>query len=201
MIFDKIFAACKYHIKDKWEFIYLEIDLTAPTFSLPAGMDNELSIRIAEEQEMPKIISDIGKHLTGEDRRQIQRIGEKEFSCFTASRNDKIIHFFLVYENAGNSLLAKTPFDKEKIHTNDVYLGSAFTVPESRGSWVVPVTLMKILQYLKDKKKFKRALVLVHKDTPGAVGFYQRLGFKIVENPVKHNLFYLIAKTATLFYK
>lgn len=200
MIFNKILTACKYHLKDKWEFIYLGIDLTAPTFSIP-GMDESLSVRIAGRNDIPKIESDIGIHLAEDDRRQIQRIGEDDFFCFIATRNEKIIHFFLVYENAINSLLAKTPFDKKKMHKTDAYLGSAFTVPDARGLWVVPVVLMKILEHFKDRKNINRALVLVHKETPGAAGFYQRLGFSIIQNPEEHNLSYFIAKGLDYFRK
>jgi ribosomal protein S18 acetylase RimI-like enzyme len=200
MILKKILTACKYHLKDKWEFIYLGIDITAPTFSLP-NMDDSLSVRIADRNDIPKIESDIGIHLADDDRKQIQRIGEEGFSCFIGSRNEKIIHFFLVYESAINSLLAKTPFDKKKMYKTDAYLGSAFTVPDARGLWVVPVVLMKILEHLKGKKNINRALVLVHKETPGAAGFYQRLGFSIIQNPEQHNLFYFIAKGLNYFQK
>ena len=200
MILKKILTACKYHLKDKWEFIYLGIDITVPTFSLP-NMEDSLSVRITDKNDIPKIESDIGIHLADYDRKQIQRIGEKGFSCFVGLKNDKIIHFFLVYESAINSLLAKTPFDKKKMHKADAYLGSAFTVPDARGLWVVPIVLMKILEHLKDRKTISRALVLVHKETPGAAEFYQRLGFSIIQNSEQQNLLYFFAKGLNYFQK
>jgi ribosomal protein S18 acetylase RimI-like enzyme len=196
----KILSACRYHLKDKWEFIYLGIDITSPTFFLP-NVDDSLSVRIADRKDIPKIESDVGEHLAEDDRKQIQRIGEEGFFCFIGSRKEKIIHFFLVYESAINSLLAKTPFDKKNLNKSDAYLGSAFTVPDARGLWVVPVVLMRILEHLKDRKNIKRALVLVHKETPGAVGFYQRLGFSLIQNPEQKNLFYFIAKGLNYFQK
>lgn len=198
MIFNKIKAAFKYHLIDKWEFIYLEIDLTKPTFSFP-GIDTDLKIWIAEKNDIPKIKSDIGEHLTSEDEKQIQRIGEEGFCCFVAKKNDRIIHFFLVYEKAKESLLAQTPFDKKQLLMSDAYLGSAFTVPDARGLWVVPATLMKILTHLKEREVIKRALVLVHKDTPGAAGFYQRLGFNIVEHPLAGSFMYSVYKLISRF--
>jgi ribosomal protein S18 acetylase RimI-like enzyme len=197
-MFKKYLTACKYHLKDKWEFIYLEIDITALTFSLP-NMDDSLSVRIADRKDISKIETDIGIHLADDDREQIQRIGEEGFSCFIGTKNGKVIHFFIVYESAINSLLAKTPFEKKKIYKTDAYLGSAFTIPEARGLWVVPSSLVKILEHLKNKN-IQRAIVLVHKDTPGAANFYQRLGFKIVNDAVPNSLFFLLHKCfSTLF--
>jgi hypothetical protein len=198
MNLNKIKLAINYHLIDKWNFIYLEIDLTKPTFSLP-GIDIDLRIWIAEKKDIPKIKTDIGEHLAKEDEKQIQRIGEEGFCCFVAAKNEKIIHFFLVYEKAIKSLLAQTPFDKKQLVPTDAYLGSAFTMPDARGLWVVPATLIKILAHLKESDKIKRALVLVHKDTSGAAGFYQRLGFNVVENPLSDGIMYSVYKWVSFF--
>jgi ribosomal protein S18 acetylase RimI-like enzyme len=47
--------------------------------------------------------------------------------------------------------------------------------------WILPEVMNKIMDYLSKESKIKRVLVLVHKDTSGAAGFYKRLGFKEIE--------------------
>jgi ribosomal protein S18 acetylase RimI-like enzyme len=42
--------------------------------------------------------------------------------------------------------------------------------------------VLTIIKYLQNETNSTRALLLVHKDTPGAVGFFNRLGFKVIEN-------------------
>ena len=41
---------------------------------------------------------------------------------------------------------------------------------------------MKIFEYLKKRADVSRVLVLVHKGTPGAEGFYRRLGFSKIDD-------------------
>ena len=42
---------------------------------------------------------------------------------------------------------------------------------------------------LKRETIAKRALLLVHQNTPGAVGFFKRLGFKIIDDAYSKNIF------------
>lgn len=172
----------RYNLKDKWKFTYFGISLHETPYSLPP-INDLFVIRIAKPEDISKIKSDIYPSLTSKqenDKRDISRIGEKGMTCFIAERNHKIVHYFLVFDNALESPLMKTPFDKEKILENDAYLGSTFTVPDARGLWIVPHTLLYILSFLRNTTNASRALLLVHKDTPGAVGFFRRLGFKII---------------------
>ena len=175
-------AYLRYHLIDKWEFVYLEWCLENSPFSLP-DRDPSLVIRVASREDIPRIELDIYPILTSKernDKRLLSRIGEEGFKCFIAERDGKIVHYFLVQEKARESLLMDTPLDKLKILAQDAYLGSAFTSPDSRGLWIVPHTLLKIFEYLKEHSDVSRVLVLVHKDTPGAESFYRRLGFSVI---------------------
>ena len=116
------------------------------------------------------------------DKRYISRIGESSFKCFIAENEGKIIHYFLVFDKALESPLMQTPFYKEKAYDSDAYLGSAFTLPSARGLWVMPLVLTEIILFLKNNTNATRALVLVHEDTVGAVTFFSRLGFSIIDD-------------------
>lgn len=174
-----------YNLKDKWEFIYFEYDLNNPVFSLPE-IDDSVVIRLAEKDDADKIETDIVPFLSEEETRDFRKhlacIGETGFQLFIAEKNNKFVHFFEVFEHALSSPLAKTPIDKSKLQARDAYLGFTFTIPEVRGLWIVPHSIKRIFDYLKDSTHVNRALVLVHKDTPGATSFYRRLGFKVIED-------------------
>ena len=114
-----------------------------------------------------------------------------DFLCFILEKDGSVVHYFLVYENALNSPLAKTPFRKSIIQKGESYLGTTFTSPDARGLWIAPISLSAILLYLRDTVKSKKTYVLVHKDTPGAVEFYKKLGFNVIENACKRNYFLL----------
>jgi ribosomal protein S18 acetylase RimI-like enzyme len=49
--------------------------------------------------------------------------------------------------------------------------------------------LLSIIDYLQNESSALRALLLVHEDTPGAVGFFKRLGFKVIENAAPMGFF------------
>jgi ribosomal protein S18 acetylase RimI-like enzyme len=169
---------------DKWKYIYLEKSIDAKEIMLPKK-DESLIIRIAQRNDISRIRADIYPYLTsseGNDWRYLERIGDHDFTCFVAEKDKKIIHYFLVFDDALYSPLVKTPFYKNNIISGDAYLGTAFTVPDARGTWVVPYSLQFIFDYFKSKKIVSRALVIVHKDTPGAQEFYKFLGFNVVEN-------------------
>lgn len=183
-ICEKLRAYLRYHFIEKWEFVYLEWNLECPAYSLPE-MNRSLSIRVASKEDVPKIELDIYPILTPEvenDKRLLARIGEDGFKCFIAERGGRVVHYFLVCEKARESLLMRTPIDKTKILDQDAYLTSTFTSPDSRGLWIVPHTLLRIFEYLKKHSDASRVLVLVHKDTVGAEGFYRRLGFSVIDD-------------------
>jgi ribosomal protein S18 acetylase RimI-like enzyme len=180
----KVGAYLRYQFVEKWRFVYLEWSLDDPAFSLPE-IDGSLVIRVASREDIPKIEQNICPFLTvteENDKRYFSRIGEDGFKCFIAERDNRVVHYFLVDERAKESVLMKTPFDKAKVRDQDAYLVSTFTNPDSRGLWIVPHTLLKIFEYLKKRTDVSRVLVLVHQDTPGAEGFYRRLGFSKIDD-------------------
>ncbi len=179
-----------YNFKEKWRFIYFELDMKkVPPYELPK-IDDSIVIRIAKKEDIAKIKSDIYPVLTPKeenDKRYIERIGIELFKCFIAERNGKILHYFLVFESAQKSPLIQTPIKSTKIHSGDAYLGTAFTAPEARGLWIVPHTLLSIFSYLEHNTDVRRILAIVHKDTPGAEGFYKRLGFNTMNDVTSKN--------------
>jgi ribosomal protein S18 acetylase RimI-like enzyme len=184
----------KYNLKDKWEFTYLTFDFSNPVFNLSLT-DDQLKIYKAKKEDIPKIEHDFGVDLTPYDRNEIGKIGNKDgVHCFLGEKNGKLIHYFLVYDNAQKSPIAKTPLNKSFTAPDHAYLGSAFTSPEARGGWVVPLTILKIFSHLKEKGNISKAHVLIHKDTRGAAGFYQRLGFTAIEKPHSYFLYNLVKK-------
>lgn len=189
-----LFAYFRNNFKEKWKYTYFSISLKNETYTLPQ-LNNSFDIRIATPLDISKIESEIYPFLTPNqenDKRDILRIGQKGMICFIAEREKKIVHYFLVFDCALESPLMKTPFDKGKILENDAYLGSTFTVPDARGLWILPHSLLFILSFLRNNTNASRALLLVHEDTPGAVGFFRRLGFKIIEDASPTGLFFAI---------
>ena len=68
------------------------------------------------------------------------------------------------------------------IKHDSAYLGSAFTSPDARGFWIMPYSISHIINYLKEETNQKNVIFLLHKNMPGAIQFYQKLGFKIIKN-------------------
>jgi len=196
-----LLAYLKFNFKEKWEFTYFEISLEVEPYLLPPKI-NSLIFRVATPEDITKIQTDIYPLLTKNqenDKRYILKIGENGIICFIAELNKKVVHYFLVFVKVHESPLMKTPFEKSKLLENDAYLGSAFTAPEVRGFWIMPNILLYILSYLRENTNASRALLLVHKNTPGAVGFYLRLGFNMVENPLSEGIMYSVYKWVSLF--
>ena len=160
-------------------------------FNMP-NTDNSMVVKLAEKKDIERIKTNIFPYLTAReidnDGQYFDRIGDDDFSCFIIENEGSIVHYFLVFENAINSPLAKTPLDKSIIQDGDSYLGTAFTIPEVRGLWITPISLSAILLYLRDTVKSKKAFVLVHKDTPGAAEFYKKLGFSMINYPCKKRI-------------
>ena len=180
---EQMFRYARYKLQDQWEFVYFELPLDEAIFSLT--MHEPLVIRPAVRDDIARIESDIYPFLGGNeenDKRHISIIGSKGFKCFIAEKDNQLVHYFLVFDRALESPLMDTPFDKTKVRGGDAYLGSAFTSPHARGAWIFPYSLSKICEYLKNETDVTRALLFVHKDTPGAVSFFQRLGFREIAN-------------------
>jgi len=190
----------KYNLKDKWEFTYLTFDFANPVFNLSLT-DDQLKIYEAKQEDIPRIEQDFGADLTPYDRNEIGKIEKEEgVHCFLGEKNGKLIHYFLVYDNARKSPIAKTPLDKAFTAADHAYLGSAFTSPEARGGWVVPLTILRVFSHLKQKGNISKAHVLIHKDTRGAAGFYQRLGFTAIKKPHSFFLYNVVKKVGIFKY-
>ena len=99
-----------------------------------------------------------------------------------AEKNNKIIHYFLVFEDSNHSPLVRTPIKKKILNNNSAYLGSAFTIPSERGLWIMAYSVSYAINYLKENTNREKVFLLVHGKTPGAKDFFQRLGFKIIIN-------------------
>jgi ribosomal protein S18 acetylase RimI-like enzyme len=190
--FFSIYTYFRHHLIEKWKFVYFELDLGSPPFSLP-DRDSSLKIRKANYRDIEKIKLDLYPHM-GEkqdfDKRYINQIGTKNCTCFIAEVDKKLIHYFMVFDSANNSPLMQTPFDQNNLFESDAYIGNAFTVKGSRGQSVTTYVLLEVIKYLQEEKNIMRAILLVHTDTPGAVGFYSRLGFKVIKNAESKTLSY-----------
>jgi ribosomal protein S18 acetylase RimI-like enzyme len=190
-VLKKTFAYVRFHTKEKWGFVYFELDLTANPYSLPE-IGSSMAVRRAKPEDIKKIIIDIYPYM-GEkqeyDKRYIECLGEGNAECFIAEKDGRFVSYFMVFKSAAQSPLTDTPFYKKMITDTDAYLGNAFTVPKVRGMWIVPHVLLSIIDYLQNESSALRALLLVHEDTPGAVGFFRRLGFKLIENAAPKGLF------------
>lgn len=174
----------RYNLTEKWRFIFFEIDLTTPTFSLPKK-DESILIRRAKTIDYIKIKNDLYPYMGHKqefDKKYFDQIRESGVNCFIAEVDNELIHYFMVFDSAIESPLVQTPFDKKLLSQEDAYLGNAFTIPSARGKWITPQVVLTIIKYLQNETNATRALLLVHEDTPGAVGFFNRLGFKVIEN-------------------
>ncbi|MDC3240695.1 hypothetical protein OAU43_06120 [Gammaproteobacteria bacterium] len=178
----KIYAFFRSTFIDQRKYIYLNLELDQ--FDNSFVRDNEgLNIYLADISDKEKIKADLYPYFDNQQNyfKQYLSFDDNDVLCYLASKETKIVHYFLVFKNAKNSPLNKTRF-KTKIGNYDhaAYLGNAFTISSERGGWIVLQVLSVIINELKISYNIKNALVLVHPDTPGALKFYQRLGFKRV---------------------
>jgi GNAT superfamily N-acetyltransferase len=190
-VLEQTFAYVRYHTKEKWRFVYFELDLTANPYSLPE-IGSSMAVRRAKPEDIEKIITDIYPYM-GEiqefDKQFIERVGDSNYECFITEKDCKLVSYLIVFKKANQSPLMKMPFKKKLITESDACLGSAFTVPDARGMWIIPHVLLTIIDYLQKESSALRILLLMNVDTPGALGFYKRLGFKIIENAAPKGLF------------
>jgi len=179
----KYLKAIKSKLIDQWQYIYLVYDLDSNFSSLPK-LDDSITIRLADRGDLKKIKEDIFPEIEEieNDKTLFEQIGQEHFDCFIALRGQRIIHYFQFYYSAKLSPLTKTPYGKKIMENSDAYLGSTYTSKDYRSMWIVPHTITKILDLLKERQDIKRALVLVHSETVGAENFYKRLGFEVVNS-------------------
>ena len=180
----KLIDFLKYNLIDKHEFIYLAINISDFSFRF-SDNSSQLNIRIAEKNDIKKIVKDIYPFISKRekyDKRFISRIGDENIVVFIYEKNNKIIHYSLIFKNAIDSPLIKTPLNKSHITNGSAYLGSVFTVPNERGIFILPSVLGYIVKYFSENSKIKRLILLVHPKTTGATRFYEALGFKKINN-------------------
>ena len=105
----------RYNLTEKWRFIFFEINLTTPPFSLPKK-DESILIRRAETKDYTKIKNDLYPfmgHKQEFDKKYFNQISETGINCFIAEVDNKLIHYFMVFDSAIESPLVQTPFDKQ----------------------------------------------------------------------------------------
>jgi len=179
-----VFVFLNYHLRDKWRFTYFELGLSEKPFSLPDPGDS-MTIRLLMPEDIDRFKADVYPFMTDKqeyDKRFIKDLSDGNCFFFIAEQSGRIVHYFVGFKNALNSPLMDTPFKKHLVRPDDAYLGNAFTVPYARGHWIVPHVILKIFDYLKNESTANRALLLIHEDTPGAAGFFKRLGFNEIAN-------------------
>jgi hypothetical protein len=179
-----------YQFFEKWKFVYFEKRIEKAPYKLPK-LEDSIIIRQAVADDIPQIINDIYPFLTekeGNDKRFFEQIGTLGFKCFLAEKNNKLVHYSLLFEDALSSPLMQTPILRSKVFKSDAYLGTVFTIPEARGLMIMPHTVLRIFSYLYCNTNFKRLLVIVHKTTDGAEGFYRRNDFNEMINIQKKDL-------------
>ena len=169
-----LFKYFKYHLYEKFRFTYFEINLQKFSLIFPIK-DDSLNIRKAIKEDIVKIKTDLYPKFDYKQefyKKFINKIGAKDISCFICEKDNKIVHYFIVFEKALKSPLMKTPIKKKIITHEHAFLGDAFTVPSARGAWILPKVLKTIIEYLHKNTKNKKAILLVHEDTPGAKVFF-----------------------------
>jgi len=178
------------NLYEKWRYIYLELNVNDFAFKF-LKKDDSLVISLAAKKDIKEIKKDLYPQFDSNQeffKQFIERIGEDRFSCFIAKRDRRIVHYFIVFENAIDSPLVKTPLRNSLYSDKDAYLANAFTVPSERGKWILPGVIAAVMDYLNKETEVKRVLVLVHKGTPGAVTFYKHLGFRKIEDATNLDL-------------
>ena len=178
----KIYVLFRAKIIEQRRYTYLNLEIDDFDNSFHRHND-KLKIYLADISDKKKIEEDLFPHFDDQQNyfKQFLTFDNQDILCYVASRDKKIVHYFLVFKNAKNSPLNRTRF-KTKIdnYPDASYLGNAFTISSERGGWIVLQVLSVIIKELKISYNIKNILVLIHPDTPGALRFYQRLGFKRV---------------------
>ena len=183
----KLIDFLKYNLIDKYEFKYFSIKLSDFSYRF-SEKSSSLNIRIANKNDIKKIKNDIYPLLGKReeyDKRFISRIGDDNIIIFLMEKNNKIIHYSLIFKNALDSPLMKTNLNKLYITNVSAYLGSVFTVPKERGVFILPSVLGYIIKYLSMKSEIEKLLILIHPPTATTKNshqFYKILGFKEIDN-------------------
>lgn len=173
----RVIRYVRYHLIDKWKFVYFEFPLTKsiPQFPRPAGVIS----RVATAADRERVEADLFPEMTGDlayDRRYFEAIdADPGFKCYIAEADGRLVHYSWVRLDAAESPLASLPFGP--IRPGDSYIGPVFTSPKARGM-IYLFVLGDVLRDLKAAGK-ERLLLMVDGRRPAAVGFYRRLGFSV----------------------
>ena len=165
-----------YHLRDKWNFVYLSFLLEDPIYSLE---DASLVIRRATPADRERIEAELFPQLVGPlsaDREYFDDLGDGDPQCFLAESNGRFVHYSWVFADVFASPMTRVPFDQSNLRSGDGYVGPVFTSPDARGMTYFHV-LPTILHYLKDNG-LRRVWVLVDGRNPAAASFYKRVGFE-----------------------
>lgn len=176
----RVWSLVKYKLVDQWRFEYFELDIKNAELVCKS---EEVAFRIAEAEDVGKIVADIYPNLDGygeSDKRHLEKPGEN--LVFLGETKSVIAHYWIVFRSALDSPLVRTPIRRCVIGERSAYLGSVFTAPGERGSWIVVHSISHIIRYLREKTDRERVLLVVHRDTPGAMAFYRRMGFRVLSN-------------------
>lgn len=187
----KIFNYLKNHLYTKWQYKYFFID-TDSFKNNYSDKENKFIFKFAQKEDYNNLKLNIFPILTdsqSNDYKEFNRIGETDFLCLLCFYKEKIIHYTLVYKNIYKSPLINTPLLKHLYNINDIYIGSAFTSPEYRGLMIMPNSILFLISYFKFSN-YKRIILLIHSNTPGAIAFYNRLGFSQFSNSTRIPFYY-----------
>lgn len=180
-------GAVRYHLVDKWQFVYFEFTLANPLPIVPRP--EGLACRLATSADRTRIVADVFPDLVGAfayDRRYFDAIdADPDLTCYLAESDGKIVHYSWVRRDASRSPLPVLPFGPTR--PGDAYIGPVFTSPKARGL-VYPFVLGEVLRDLKAAGSL-RLLLMVDGRRPAALGFYRRLGFALTgPAPRRHPL-------------
>ena len=184
-MFKKVINFLNNHLFDKWDYIYFKYNLK--NHRSTNNSLNNFNFKFALKSDLQIIENDIYPILTKtqiNDYNDFLKIGNTDFDCVLCTYNERIVHYLFIYKNIYKSPLSKTPLRKNHYDINDIYIGSAFTNPDYRGHWIMPVSLNFVLNEY-SKSSFNNVILLVYKKTPGAIGFYKRFGFQQIENAIR----------------
>ena len=180
--FKKIYSFLKFQLVDQKNYVFLSLSSVDFKHSI-VKYDENLKIFLANSSHKLKIKNDLIPHFDEQQDyfKQFLDFEREDILCYLCEKDNKIVHYFLVFTDSKNSPLKKTRFKKSlKSFSQSAYLGNTFTIKKERGGWIVLQVLSKIVRDLEELHDIKDILVLIHPETRGALKFYQRLGFKIV---------------------
>lgn len=172
----------RYHLDDKWRFVYLQFDLSVQTVTM--APNSALTIRVATMADAARIHSELFTEMQGEqsyDKRYFDLLGRDDVLCFVAERGGRLIHYSWVFFDVGASPMVETPVDRRCLREGDVFVGPVFTVPDARG-FVYPHVLSAIIRQLQGTLGARRIVLFVYEKNQGAVAFHKRMGFTDIEN-------------------